>query len=259
MRRLASAAERFIIRRATRTIFVSHYDARTAQTCRFAGPRQKTAVIYNGIALSALPIPALSSAKHIGFIGRLEYQKDPMLFVEVMAQLPDYTAIMVGGGAMEATVRAEIQRRGVMDRVQMLGTLSQDDTLQVLPRLSAIVMTSRWEGLPLVPLEAMWYGVPVVAVEVGGVSEIIEHGMHGMLVQSRSASALAQAVRTVTEEWAVREPIIQQARARVQSLFGVDQMAASLRQVYEEVALEARSRSTALPEKPGQTFHDSAS
>ena len=243
MRRLAIVSERVVIRRASRTIFVSHHDAQIAQEYRLLGPRQQSAVIYNGIDLSTRPLTAPHSAPtHLGFIGRLEYQKDPGLFVEMMSYLPGYTATMVGGGALAAEVAADITRRGLETRVRLLGPLTHRDTLDVLPSLSALVMTSRWEGLPLVPLEAMWYGIPVVALDVGGLSEIIEDGRHGRLLQSRSAADLAQAVRTVTAEHTVRERIIQQARTRVQTLFSVDTMAASLQQVYETVVTEARSR-----------------
>ncbi len=243
MRRLAIVSERVVIRRASRTIFVSHHDAQIAQAYRLLGPRQQSAVIYNGIELPTLPrsIPS-PPAGHLGFIGRLEYQKDPGLFVEMMSHLPGYTATMIGGGALAAAVAADIARRGLEARVRLLGPLTHRDTLDVLPSLSALVMTSRWEGLPLVPLEAMWYGIPVVALDVGGLSEIIEDGRHGRLLQSRSAADLAQAVRSVTAEHTVRERIIQQARTRVQTLFSVDTMAASLQQVYETVVTEARRR-----------------
>jgi glycosyltransferase involved in cell wall biosynthesis len=175
----------------------------------------------------------------VGFIGRLEHQKDPRLFLDVMEHLPGYTATMVGGGSLEASLRADIHKRGLGQRVRMLGPLSHQDTLNVLSTLDALVMTSRWEGLPIVVLEAMWSGVPVVAVNVSGLNEAIMHGTSGMLVDGRSAGELAYTVVQATRDPALRMALIEQARQRVRLLFTQDKMLSELRKVYEETLQQA--------------------
>jgi glycosyltransferase involved in cell wall biosynthesis len=97
-------------------------------------------------------------------------------------------------------------------------------------------MTSRWEGLPLLPLEAMWSGVPVVATNVGGLSEIIENEKSGLLINSRSADDLALAVMRLTDDLALRESIVDNARRRVQTLFSEARMLSEIDKTYQEVA-----------------------
>jgi glycosyltransferase involved in cell wall biosynthesis len=235
MRWLAVRAERMVIRHAHHTIFVSHHDAHLAKVHGLLPKDSERTVTYPGIALRNIPRACPISATHIGFIGRLEYQKDPLLFLEVIKRLPGYTATIVGGGALGREVKVEIERCGLSAGVRVLGSLSHPQTLQTLTSLSALVMTSRWEGLPIVLLEAMWSGVPVVAIDVGGIAEVIEPGESGLLVNGRSADELARAVVDVTENLTLRKRIIKNARARVSSLFSEESMLSNTQKMYEEI------------------------
>jgi len=236
VRWLALMAERAASRRADRVIFVSNHDAKVAQAYNLLPDSKRGVVIHNGLPLVGIPRAKPSGTKHIGFLGRLEYQKDPLLFLEVLERLPGYRATIVGGGSLEDEVRAEIKHRG-LSRVRMMGALPQHAALEELSRLQVMVMTARWEGLPHSPLEAMWSGVPVVATNVGGLGEIIESGSSGLLVDSRSPDDLARAVVRVIEDVALRERIIKNARARVATAFSEEQMLVKIRRIYQQVAM----------------------
>jgi glycosyltransferase involved in cell wall biosynthesis len=236
VRWLALNAERMAGHRADRVIFVSNNDARIAQDYGLLADPKQGVVIYNSASLAEIPRAKPSESKHIGFIGRLEYPKDPLLFLEVLERLPGHTATIVGGGALEDEVRAKIERLSLCERVRMLGPLPYRETLSVLSSLSAVVLTSRWEGLPHSPLEAMVSGVPVVATNVGGLNEVIESGRSGLLVERRSADDLARAVMQVTEDAALREHIIENGRARVHALFSEEQMLSGIHKVYRRMA-----------------------
>jgi glycosyltransferase involved in cell wall biosynthesis len=215
-------------------IFVSSYDLQVAKKYNLLQNGARKSLIRCGISLSRIPRAAPSDSRHVGFIGRLENQKDPLLVLEVFARLPDYALTLVGGGQLEPQVRERINLRGL--KVQMLGSLSHDRTLDVLSTLGVLVMTSRWEGLPIIALEAMGAGVPVVATRVGGLSEIIEDGRSGLLVRSRSPEDIAAAVRRLTGDEDLRASIIKNARDRVEALFSEARMLAKLQKVYDEVA-----------------------
>ena len=120
-------------------------------------------------------------------------------------------------------------------RVRMLGALSQSETLKILSLLSACVLSSRWEGLPLIALESMWMGIPVVSMNVSGMSEVIEDGIDGVLVDQRSGECLANGVRKVTQDSSLSAFIVQNARSKVQEKFSEDQMLQSLCRVYQEI------------------------
>ena len=100
IRWLATFVEGVIISRANRIIFESEYDANLARACNILPDNKPTTIIHNGIQLREIPEGHTTLAKHVGFVGRLEYQKDPFLFLDTLEHLPDYTATMVGGAAL---------------------------------------------------------------------------------------------------------------------------------------------------------------
>lgn len=236
VRRLALSAERAAARRAQRVVFESEHDSRIARVYGMLRGSAQSTIVPNSIPLSEIRVPRLNQPRHIGLVGRLEYQKDPILFLEVLEQLPGYTATIAGGGALEKEVGDELRRRGLTGTVEMLGTLTHAETLRVVSSLRTVVMTSRWEGLPNLPLEAMWTGVPVVATNVGALDEIIENEKNGLLVDGRSPDDIARAVRRVTEDAALRERIVKNARDRVRSMFSEERMLADLREIYRQAA-----------------------
>lgn len=121
----------------------------------------------------------------------------------------------------------------------MLGGLSHDETMQAMKGLQVVVMTSRWEGLPLILLEAMRIGIPVVATDVGGVREIIENGKSGILVSDRTSTAIALAIERVCEDEGLRADLMKEARARVHEMFSEETMLSRVRTVYERVACKS--------------------
>ncbi len=165
----------------------------------------------------------MKNEKCIVFVGRLPYQKAPFLFLDILEPLPEYTATIVGDGELQDKVKTEIKRRG-LTRVQTLGTLPHSETLQILSSLSTVVLTSRWEGWPILLLEAMWTAVPVVAPNVGSLNEIIEDGKSGLLVGARSAPVFAETIIRLNDDLGLRERFIEEARSGVQPLFSEERM-----------------------------------
>jgi glycosyltransferase involved in cell wall biosynthesis len=236
IRWLATFIEGVIISRANRIIFVSEHDAEIARACKILPENKPTTIIHNGIHLRKVQEDHTTSAKHVGFVGRLEYQKDPFLFLDALEHLSDYTATMVGGGSLESAVKREITHRDLAKRVRQVGPLSHQDSLQILSTFDVLLLTSRWEGLPLVVLEAMCAGVPVVAVNVSGLSEIIEHKKNGLLVDERSGQALAWAVRAAVENHELRRDMIDQARQHVRNRFSEENMLSEIQKIYAAMA-----------------------
>lgn len=231
---------------AAHVIFVCQYDRRLAlQDCLMAADKAHS-VIYNGIAFPTLPAAADGSSSRIrteaerpiGFVGRLVAQKHPELFLEVVDRLPNQTATMVGGGPLAEAVDAEIARRGLGQRVRRLGELDRHATLVAIADLSVLVMTSRWEGLPLLPLEAMHLGVPVVATAVGGVTEVIEHERTGLMTDE-SPAALAAAVQRLQSDPALRQAIVEAARRDVCQRFAEQSMIDAIEVLYGRLSATA--------------------
>jgi glycosyltransferase involved in cell wall biosynthesis len=116
----------------------------------------------------------------------------------------------------------------------MVGQLSHQEALKILATLGAIILPSRWEGLPILVLEAMGIGVPVISMKVSGLDEIIRNGINGILVERRSGEDLAKQVEMVTKDEVLRASIIETAKKTVQGQFSMEKMLASILNIYKE-------------------------
>ena len=170
----------------------------------------------------------------VAFSGRLHYQKDPLFFVEIARELASegYTFVMMGSGSMEAEVRERVAAYGLSSVLQLHTELSRENAFELLRRASVCVVTSRWEGLPLLPLESMVMGVPVVAPNLECMTEIVDSGVNGFLVPERRPSAFASAIRNLTNNDVLHASVVRAARERVLEDFSYDRWLASYWDLY---------------------------
>ena len=149
----------------------------------FGRDPRKVVVVRNvpvSIDPAALPQPreAHGTLRLLG-VGRLQPQKDPLRFVRVVAAIAKRQPVQarwVGDGPL----REEVVRAASGLPCEFVGT-AQDLTSELLSA-DALLMTSAWEGLPLVALEAMALGTPVVATAVGGLGAVLEDEGTGLAV-----------------------------------------------------------------------------
>ena len=146
----------------------------------------------------ALEMGLSPQTRFILFAGRLHPQKDPLLLIRSFAALqePDLHLLIAGDGELADEVRAEIQRCGVTERVTMLGPVQQDK-LAHLHRISSVfVLSSAYEGLPVVVLEALACGTPVVTTHCGETPKLLTSDS-GVVSTARTPEAIAEALRQV--------------------------------------------------------------
>lgn len=233
-RSLGWAAEFWAIRRKTKILFVAHHDHELAVRQKLLPRGKMNRVIHNGIE----PLEPIAATPRIGvgFVGRFAYPKNPQLFLDIVQQLPDVKFVMVGGGELESEIRDQVCNRGFDDRVELLGSLDHASTLEVISKLDMLVMTSRWEGLPLLLLEAMFMKVPVVSTNVGGIPEVIKHGETGLLSESEDAVELAELVQSVLDDTDLRDSIVTKAYQDAHAQFSQENMLSHIRDSYQRVA-----------------------
>ena len=136
------AGEFWSIRRADQIIFVSDYDRQLAQRFKLLPKNKPHRVIHNGIPKPEITEPNAKASRGVGFIGRMVFQKNPQLFVEVVRRLPDNVkAVMVGGGDLADEVTNLVKSFGLEDRIELAGGLAHKDALNVLSQLDVLVMT----------------------------------------------------------------------------------------------------------------------
>lgn len=128
-------------------------------------------------------------------IGELSQRKNHRLLVEMMAELKDLDLICIigGTGEEETALKALIHEKGLENHVFLPGYIQ--DVKQVLTEADCFVFPSFQEGLPVAVMEAMAAGLPIVASRIRGVTDLIEHGQGGYLVQSFDPVEYAEKVR----------------------------------------------------------------
>lgn len=131
------------------------------------------------------------------FVGRLSKEKNPEAFLEVAKQIPDAVFVIVGDGPL----RKQLEERAKgLGNVVLTGPVEHRRALGYIAGSDVLVLPSVVEGMSTVLLEAMALKTPVVASAVGGNTEIIEHGVSGLLVQPNDIEQLAESVSKLLTE-----------------------------------------------------------
>jgi glycosyltransferase involved in cell wall biosynthesis len=172
----------------------------------------------------------------IGTVGTLSEKKDQRTliaaFALVLAEHPDALLVLVGGGPLEADLRAQVAAAGIRDRVMFAGL--RDDVPEILYGFDVFAMSSRHEGLPIALVEALAAGVPSVVTHVGGIGEVIEDGREGFLVPPADPAALAGAITRLLDDPDLRAAMGERATARAED-FSIAPAAERIQEIYEEV------------------------
>lgn len=230
-------------------VIVSHAAGRTLRLPAHAG---RLIVIHNGIEVIADDLQQRAAARTelgagescIGIIvARIDRRKGHATLLKSLTALDDLggtvTVWVAGDGSERIATEALAAQLGLgQDRVRFLGRRSDIDRL--LNAADFFVLPSDIEGLPLSILEAMAHGLAIVASDVGGIPEIIQQGINGLLVPPGDDAALAAAIRRVTIDPALRRRLGDAARERASTTFSLSAMVDKYDQVYDD-ALAGRA------------------
>ncbi|MFR8285989.1 MAG: glycosyltransferase [Christensenellaceae bacterium] len=177
--------------------------------------------------LAAHGIPAAPGDILAGTAARFDAVKDlsTMLrgFAAAAKEEPQLRLLLAGAGAEEEMLRALAKELGVSDRVHFTGWL--DDTEALYASLDICLLTSLSETFPYALTDAAKYRVPVIATAVGGVPELVENGVHGLLIAPGDTAALASDILTLSRDPALREKLGTALRDRTAKEFSLSAMA----------------------------------
>ena len=173
----------------------------------------------------------------LGTAGRLEPVKRLDIFLEAARRIAEQhaaTRFIVAGDGSERTRLTTLARDlGVAERVHFLG--HRNDIFDVLRAFDIMVLSSDHEGLPMVLLEALALGVVVVARNVGGIPEVIQDGISGVLVATDSPAAVAAGCLELLADEDRRQRLAQEARNRVIQEYSATMTAERTAQIYRSV------------------------
>jgi len=181
----------------------------------------------------------------VATVGQLRPEKALEVLVEATARLapefPDLRVLIVGHGPVEGDLKRLAVEAGLDETVLFLGR--RNDVPDVLAGIDLAVCCSDHEGSPLSVMEYMAAGRPVVATSVGGVPDLIEDGVHGLLVPARSPDELAAAIASLLSDRERAREMGERARARQQEEFTLDAFVRRVEDLYEELFSQtARAR-----------------
>jgi glycosyltransferase involved in cell wall biosynthesis len=226
--RLAGAlAERMTGQRSAAVIWASAADRILAGRWKLDPGRPLDGVIRNGIDIAAVPARGPVEPDLVAFLGRLSPEKNPGLAIEMLTH-PDLRGcrlVLIGGGPLEAALRAQAARLGVAQRVRFTGALPRGEALAELARAAVMVLPSFWEAVPVAVAEAMAIGVPVVASAVRGVPELVEDQVSGLLCADPAhVAGFAAATARVLGEPGLAARLVASGHEAVRRVYGLERM-----------------------------------
>jgi glycosyltransferase involved in cell wall biosynthesis len=195
----------------------------------FAGvDQERAALVRQGLAIPrGTPVVAA--------VGRLHPQKDFPTLLRAMARVheavPGARLLVVGDGMLRGDLEAQARSLELSSSVVFTG--QRADVPELLNAVDLFALSSLWEGLPNVVLEAMAAGLPVVGTRVGGVPEVVVDGVTGILVPPRDPEALASGIAQLLSDSELSQRMGDAGRARVVEQYSVERMVRETEVLYE--------------------------
>ena len=146
-------------------------------------------------------------------IGRFNPQKNHGLIIEAAKVLAsegyNFVISLVGGAGNEKERMEEVSRKGLEDYVKFCGL--QSDVYPFLQKCDCFILPSLYEGMPVTLVEAMGCGIPIIASAVGGIPDMLENEVSGLLINP-TLNELVDAMKRVIENTCLREKIGKNAK-----------------------------------------------
>ncbi len=230
------------LREAAAVVTVSDFNLAFLRE-RYGVDARRVARIYNGLDLDRFPFSAPGERPpEILAVGRLVEKKGFSDLLEACAHLRDrgvsFSCRIIGGGDLEAALRARIERLDLGAHVCLSGPRPQREVIERLRRAAVFAAPcvvgsdGNRDGLPTVLLEAMALGTPCVSTDVTGIPEALRDGETGLQVPRRAPAALADALARLLSDAELRVRLATAARRLIETSFDVHRNAARLRNLF---------------------------
>ena len=195
---------------------------------------EKINVVHNGVKVPDEPCSPCAY-QDILFLGRLDARKSPDVLLraskEVLSRFPDTKIVFGGDGEVEKN-KVLATELGIADRCEFHGWIAGTEREDLFKRAAVYCLPSKNEGLPMSVLEAMARGIPAVATPVGGIPQLINDGVEGLLVPVDDHQALAIALNHLLESSKLRKEMGTLARKKILSSFDINLLLNKILSIY---------------------------
>ena len=214
----------------------------------FGLPFEKINVIPNGINLTNFNgierdyefrrQYASDNEKIILYMGRLVYEKGIQHLISAMPKIlngyNDAKLIIAGKGGMTDELKAQAEALGLSNKVYFTGYLNAKQVQKMYKCADVAVFPSTYEPFGIVALEAMLAGVPTVVSDVGGLDEIVEHGVTGMKSYAGNSNSIADSILALLYDHQLAAKVSKNAKAKVKELYNWNKIAQDTHFTYQK-------------------------
>lgn len=182
----------------------------------------------------------LPERRTVGYVGRLAESKNVQLLLRATSELDDLQALVVGDGPQRPALEALADELGIGARVHWLGSQDESRKWDLLRAMDAFCLPSRTtaagatEGFGIVLLEAAAAGTPAIGARTGGIPDVIEDQVTGLLHEPDDAGALAERIRTLRGDPALAAACVEGLRSRIRERFNWPRVARTVLAALEE-------------------------
>ncbi len=218
----------------------------------FGLPYEKINVIPNGVNLNMYDgiekdydfrrKYAMDNEKIILFMGRLVYEKGIQTLIAAMPKIlnhyHDAKLLIAGKGGMIDELRNQVNYLGLGNKVYFTGYLGSKDVQRMYKCADVSVFPSTYEPFGIVALEAMLSGTPIVVSDVGGLNEIVDHGVNGMKSYAGNANSLADSILTLLFDQKLCDTVTKNAVSKVKDEYNWTKITKNTHFAYEKAIAE---------------------
>ena len=222
----------------------------------FGLPFEKINVIPNGINLNNFSGVerdydfrrqyAMDNEKIILYIGRLVYEKGIQNLIGAMPKIlenyHDAKLVICGRGGMIDELRQETHNLGIDNKVYFAGYCDSKKVQKMYRCADMAVFPSTYEPFGIVALEAMLAGIPTVVSDVGGLNEIVEHGVTGMKSYAGNSNSIADSVLSLLFDQKLCDTVSKNAVKKVKELYNWNKIAQDTHYVYEQAICQTEAQ-----------------
>jgi glycosyltransferase involved in cell wall biosynthesis len=186
-------------------------------------------------------VHAPARGRMILYVGRLDRAKGLVDLLEALSALrlrmPDATLVCAGDGDAR-TLRLEAEKLGVADAVSFTGWIGAEQRRALMQRASVFVLPSYFEAMPMSLLEAMAARLPVIATRVGGIPDVVEDGVSGLLFEPGDVAALHRLIARVLHDPALAARLAANGRRSVMAHNAAERVLGLIGTMYVQLGVQ---------------------